>query len=209
MKEEYANYLGEENHLIAVTASANRSKGAKGPEEWGPPELGYWCQYATDWAEIKEWWELTMTKVESEIVMDMLGTCENPPEVDVREALESATGEHKPEAAEEPQNSVYGLSRGGVRGGVQVPGEPGWRLGFPQGDGSVRSGRGWGWSGVRKIATYIARKHNSGRQTRLRHLERSNRLRRSKRRPRSAKNTSAQEIRPRNGRNTSGDFAGN
>ena len=35
MREEYANYLGEENHVIAVTAGANRSKGAKGPEEWG------------------------------------------------------------------------------------------------------------------------------------------------------------------------------
>ena len=28
-----------------------------------------------------------MTKVESEIVMDMLGTCEHPPDVDVRETL--------------------------------------------------------------------------------------------------------------------------
>ena len=143
MKEEYANYLGEENHLIAVTASANRSKGAKGPEEWGPPELGYWCQYATDWAEIKEWWELTMTKVESEIVMDMLGTCENPPDVDVRVALESATGEHAGGCGGASEFGVRVLPRGGARGGVQVPGEPGWRPGLPQGDGPVRSGRGW------------------------------------------------------------------
>ena len=77
-KEEYANYLQEEDHLIAVTAGANRSKGAKGPEEWGPPNPEYWCQYATDWTEVKARWGLTMTKVESEIVMDMLGTCEDP-----------------------------------------------------------------------------------------------------------------------------------
>ena len=51
MREEYANHLQEENHLIAVTKGANRSKGAKGPEEWGPPDLDYWCQYATDWTE--------------------------------------------------------------------------------------------------------------------------------------------------------------
>ena len=49
-----------------------------------------------------------MTKVESEIVMDMLGTCEHPPDVEVREALESATGEHKPEPGEKPESSVYG-----------------------------------------------------------------------------------------------------
>ena len=34
-KEEYANYLDAENHLIAISARHNRSKGARGPEEVG------------------------------------------------------------------------------------------------------------------------------------------------------------------------------
>ena len=51
-----------------------------------------------------------MTQVESEIVMDMLGTCENPPQVvvEVREAMEVRVGVHKPEATEEQDGSVYG-----------------------------------------------------------------------------------------------------
>ena len=133
VKEEYANYLGEENHLIAVTASANRSKGARGPEEWKPTNQGYWCQYATDWAEIKQWWELTMTKVESEFVMDMLGTCENPPDVDVREALESAAGEHKPEPTVELQNLVYGsCQEAEFAGESRFQGSQGGGLGYPK-----------------------------------------------------------------------------
>ena len=36
-KREYANFLGYEDHLIATTSRANRSKGSKGPEEWRPP----------------------------------------------------------------------------------------------------------------------------------------------------------------------------
>ena len=82
-KEEYANYLGEENHLVAISARHNRSKGARGPEEWPPPDNALWCDYALDWAVIKEKWDLTMTPVESEIVMDMLGTCEDPPKFEV------------------------------------------------------------------------------------------------------------------------------
>ena len=133
MREEYANYLQEENHLIAVTAGANRSKGARGPEEWGPPEQSYWCQYATDWTEVKARWGLTMTKVESEIVMDMLGTCENPPDMEVEELdyLGTATGEHKP--TPELQNSVYGSCEEAAEAGEQrVQGSQGGGQGFPK-----------------------------------------------------------------------------
>ena len=77
-KEQYANYLDDPAHLVAISARHNRSKGARGPEEWAPPDNTLWCQYALDWTEIKERWGLTMTPVESEIVMDMLGTCEDP-----------------------------------------------------------------------------------------------------------------------------------
>ena len=107
MREEYANYLEEENHLIALSSRHNRSKGARGPEEWVPRDNALWCDYASDWAEIKERWDLTMTPVESEIVMDMLGTCEDPQEfeVEVREAMEVRVGVHKPTA--EPEGAVY------------------------------------------------------------------------------------------------------
>ena len=127
MREEYANYRGEENHLIAVTAGANRSKGARGPEEWGPPEQSYWCQYATDWTKVKARWGLTMNQIEAEIVMDMLGTCENPPDVEVEvwEALGTATGEL--------QNSVYGSCEEAESAGEQrMQGSRGGGWGFPK-----------------------------------------------------------------------------
>ena len=83
-KQEYANHLGDLDHLIAVTKGANRSKGAKGPEEWRPPDEGYWCQYATDWTEVKMEWGLTMTQRETEAVIEMLDTCEEPSHLTAR-----------------------------------------------------------------------------------------------------------------------------
>lgn len=75
-KSAFANYLAYPGHLIATTARANRSKGGRGPEEWRPPNEGYWCQYALDWIEIKRAWGLTATEEEFNALREMAGTCD-------------------------------------------------------------------------------------------------------------------------------------
>jgi len=74
-KRAYANDLSFDGHLVAVTASANRSKGARGPEEWRPTAVGYWCRYATVWITVKAMWGLTATQAEWDALMDMLQNC--------------------------------------------------------------------------------------------------------------------------------------
>ena len=74
-----------------------------------------------------------MTAVESEIVMDMLGTCENPPEfeVEIRETMEVRVGVHKPTA--EPDGSVYGSCDEAEAAGQQrVQGRQGGGQGYPK-----------------------------------------------------------------------------
>ena len=80
-RERYANYLEDPQHLIAVTASANRSKGARGPDQWKPEDGTYWCQYATDWITIKSTWKLTVTQQEHTALAQMLNTCAKRPEL--------------------------------------------------------------------------------------------------------------------------------
>ena len=78
-KSAFANEMSQEDHLIAVTASANRSKGARGPEKWKPANRAYWCDYATDWMQIKVGWELSATKTEWAALQEMLETCDVAP----------------------------------------------------------------------------------------------------------------------------------
>ena len=143
-KEEYANYLENPDHLIAVASRANRSKGTRGPEEWKPPDETYWCEYAQDWAEIKERWELTMTEPEADAVAEMLDTCEDPPMVDGRVALEVRVGVHKPTA--EPEGAVYGSCDEAEAAGEQrVQGSQGGGMGYPKATvPSARDGDGDG-----------------------------------------------------------------
>jgi hypothetical protein len=71
----FANDLSEGRSLIAVSAAANRAKGAQGPEEWLPPQAGYRCRYVVDWIAIKARWELSMDERERVSVGNILEAC--------------------------------------------------------------------------------------------------------------------------------------
>ena len=107
-KSAYANDLTYPGHLIAATARANRSKGAKGPEEWRPPDEGYWCQYALDWIEIKRAWNLSATEKEFNALREMAGTCDT----NVFIQQEGQDGRTEPATTIETPNSC--ASRGSI-----------------------------------------------------------------------------------------------
>ena len=59
-KNRYYNYLKSDNHLIAVSKSANRNKSDKSPVDWLPPNEEYQCEYVREWFKIKTAWGLTI-----------------------------------------------------------------------------------------------------------------------------------------------------
>ena len=74
-RRRFANDLEFPEHLIAVSASANRSKGARGPDEWMPPRKEYWCEYVKNWEAIKSRWDLTMTEAERDEIQNIKKMC--------------------------------------------------------------------------------------------------------------------------------------
>lgn len=70
-REEFANTA---ENLLAVDASANRSKGDSGPEQW-MPEAGR-CGYAIQWITVKTTFELTISSQEKRALEDEMTTCE-------------------------------------------------------------------------------------------------------------------------------------
>ena len=57
-RQRFANDLDYAGSLIAVSASSNRSKGARDPAEWLPMP-SYRCEYVRNWVEVKLRWDLT------------------------------------------------------------------------------------------------------------------------------------------------------
>lgn len=80
-KEDYANSMATDFHLIAVEKYANRAKGARGPEEWQPSDSSYHCQYAYYWIAVKAEWGLTATAAEWASLEEMLSLCPQPVEI--------------------------------------------------------------------------------------------------------------------------------
>lgn len=78
-RSQYSNGWGIKSRkrrswLIPVSASANRSKGAKGPEEWVPPRSAYYVNYAATWIRTKTYWKLSVTATERAALEYLLQT---------------------------------------------------------------------------------------------------------------------------------------
>lgn len=54
----YANFLGNNIHLVSVDAHENMSKGDGGPESYMPPRQEFRCEYLKRWLTIKMIWNL-------------------------------------------------------------------------------------------------------------------------------------------------------
>ncbi|GGZ23962.1 hypothetical protein GCM10010300_79370 [Streptomyces olivaceoviridis] len=59
-REVYANDLGDERALIAVSAASNRSKADQDPSTWLSTAVGYGRQYVTDRAADETRWGLSV-----------------------------------------------------------------------------------------------------------------------------------------------------
>ena len=74
-REEYANSLSHPDVLIAVSASANRSKGDRDPAQWLPPNLDYRCAYMETWVAVKSIWRLEKDAREEQAIAQVLAEC--------------------------------------------------------------------------------------------------------------------------------------
>jgi Protein of unknown function (DUF1524) len=73
-REAFANDL-DHPQLLAVSRTSNRAKGDQAPDQWRPPNRGFWCPYARAWVAVKTTWELTITATERRTLDQMLDTC--------------------------------------------------------------------------------------------------------------------------------------
>ncbi|MFE6682583.1 HNH endonuclease family protein [Streptomyces sp. NPDC057729] len=73
----YANDLGAERSLVAVTAKTNRSKADKDPSEWMPPAESAKCTYLADWTGTKLRWKLTADDKERTALETLAKGCTN------------------------------------------------------------------------------------------------------------------------------------
>lgn len=74
-RERFANDLRDRRSLVAVTASANRSKGDRDPAEWMPDRAA--CTYLRQWVAVKLRWRLTVNRPERRFLVERGGKCEN------------------------------------------------------------------------------------------------------------------------------------
>jgi hypothetical protein len=71
-KQKFATYI---DNLLLVSASLNRQKGAKGLDEWLPPNHAYRCEYIAHFNAVMTKYDLTYIPSELRIVNKMVNAC--------------------------------------------------------------------------------------------------------------------------------------
>ena len=71
-KKQFAN---DYNNLLLVNASLNRQKGAKGLDEWLPPNQSYRCEYIARFNSVMAQYELSYIPSEKRIINRMVKAC--------------------------------------------------------------------------------------------------------------------------------------
>ncbi|WP_371591568.1 HNH endonuclease family protein [Streptomyces sp. NBC_00513] len=74
-REAYANDLGQETSLVAVTARSNRQKSDQDPAEWLPPSADALCRYGAEWTATKLRWGLAVDELERDRLLDIAAGC--------------------------------------------------------------------------------------------------------------------------------------
>ncbi|HOT79742.1 MAG TPA: HNH endonuclease family protein [Microthrixaceae bacterium] len=74
-REAYANDVTDPGHLVAVSATSNRSKGDKDPARWLPPVQETRCWYVENWVSVKTRWGLSVDAAEKSAIARTLEAC--------------------------------------------------------------------------------------------------------------------------------------
>jgi len=73
--ERKAKFANDSENLIAVKDNINQAKGAKGPEQWLPPNYSFRCEYVNSFQRVVERYGLVYTTSEEVLVKHYIKRC--------------------------------------------------------------------------------------------------------------------------------------
>ncbi|BCM65724.1 hypothetical protein EASAB2608_01058 [Streptomyces sp. EAS-AB2608] len=77
---EYANYLGDDRHLVAVSQRSNRQKSDQDVSTWVVPDNpSQKCRYLADQVAVKLGWDLSVDPAEETAMRSIAAECPNAP----------------------------------------------------------------------------------------------------------------------------------
>ena len=106
----FANDLSFAGSLIAVSASSNRSKSDKDPNNWMPTNKKYHCVYVANWIAVKYRWSLTVDKNEKSFLSSQLKNCGKSAKSPVPSKAKIVVGSTSNSSPETPPTSGGGGS---------------------------------------------------------------------------------------------------